>query len=162
MHSCQFVTNSVEETQLLGEKIGRTLKGGEVFELVSDLGGGKTTFVGGLAKGFGSNDPVASPSFTISYVYERSDHKRMHHFDFYRLDEPGIVAAELAEVENSSETVVAVEWGEIVHDVLLASRVIVTLTAQNETQRNVRFQFPEQLNYLFEGLGHDILSNSDR
>jgi tRNA threonylcarbamoyladenosine biosynthesis protein TsaE len=47
----------------LAEQVGRRLRGGEVIELVSDLGGGKTTFVKGLAKGMGSNDAVSSPSW---------------------------------------------------------------------------------------------------
>jgi tRNA threonylcarbamoyladenosine biosynthesis protein TsaE len=51
-----------EHTELLAERLGKKLKGGEVIELVSDLGGGKTTFVRGLARGMGSPDHVASPT----------------------------------------------------------------------------------------------------
>lgn len=142
----------VEQTIEIGKKIGKNLVGGEVFEMVSDLGGGKTSFVSGLAEGFGSPDPVASPSFTISYVYKRPDGKQLHHFDFYRLQDPGIVANELAEVEGEADVVTVVEWGDIVHNVLPNKRVIVNITAQSETDRLLEFTVPEEFSYLLKGM----------
>ncbi len=147
-------TSSYAQTVELGERIGERLKGGEVFEFQSDLGGGKTTFVGGLAKGFGSPDPVASPSFTINYVYSRPDKKQLYHFDFYRLTDPGVVASELAEVENDPDVVVAVEWGDIVHDVLPKERIIVKIVAISENERSITFVYPENNTYLFSELKH--------
>ncbi len=149
MQVITYKTTSYQETIDLGLSIGRNLRGGEVFELVSDLGGGKTTFVSGLAKGFGSTDPVASPSFTISYVYNRPDKKQLFHFDFYRLNDAGIVANELAEVEGDQNVVVAVEWGDIVHDVLPAERIIVTIKATAENDRSIEFRFTKKYDYLF-------------
>jgi len=149
MHEVTYKTRSYEETTQLGKDIGRNLKGGEVFEFVSDLGGGKTTFVSGLAQGFGSTDPVASPSFTINYVYSRPDKKQLFHFDFYRLSDAGIVASELAEVEGDPDVVVAVEWGDIVHDVLPNERIIVTINATAENERSIEFRFSENFEYLF-------------
>lgn len=144
-----YISNTVEETTQLGHRIGGSLKGGETLELISDLGGGKTTFVSGLAKGFGSSDPVSSPSFTINNVYQRADKKRLFHFDFYRLTEPGVVASELAEVEGEADIVVVVEWGEIVHDVLPGNRIKVTITAVSETSRQITFDYAESFAYLF-------------
>jgi tRNA threonylcarbamoyladenosine biosynthesis protein TsaE len=149
MQAFTKTTHSVEETQLLGEFIGSNLKGGEVFELVSDLGGGKTTFVGGLARGFGSPDPVASPSFTISYVYTRPDKKTLHHYDFYRLQEAGVMAHELAEVEGDNNAVVAVEWGDIVHKLLPQDRITVKISVANDDARSFEFHFTDKYAYLF-------------
>ena len=91
----QIDSGSLADTLALAEKIGRRVKGGETIELVSDLGGGKTAFVSGLAKGMGSRDSVSSPSFTLSNVYQ-ADNISLHHFDFYRLSDPGILRDELA------------------------------------------------------------------
>ncbi len=66
----QIDTTSPKNTLNLAAKIGSRIKGGEVIELVSDLGGGKTVFVRGLAKGMGSTDQVSSPTFTISREYK--------------------------------------------------------------------------------------------
>lgn len=145
-----YICGSVEETIKLGLDIGSKLRGGEVFELVSDLGGGKTTLVRGMVEGFGSPDPVASPSFTISYVYSRPDGKQFHHFDFYRLDDAGIVGNELAEVEEDADAVVAVEWGAVVHNILPSSRVVVTIAATDEEDRKITFEYPDSYSYLFK------------
>src|SRR4029079_10165265 len=109
----QTESKSSNETELLGEKIGRNLKGGEAIELVSDLGGGKTTFVRGLAKGIGSRDKVASPTFTIRREYYAKD-LTLYHFDFYRIDEPNIIAHDLNEVVSQPKSVVVAEWAEVV------------------------------------------------
>jgi len=84
MDTLRITSESPEATEQLAEAIGRRLTGGEVIELVSDLGGGKTTFVRGLARGLGSADVVSSPTFTVSKVY-KADKLELHHFDFYRL-----------------------------------------------------------------------------
>jgi tRNA threonylcarbamoyladenosine biosynthesis protein TsaE len=128
--------------------MGERLRGGEVIELVSDVGGGKTTFVKGLAKGFGSSDNVASPSFTISREYVAGD-RRMYHFDFYRLSDPGIVANELAEVAGNEKDVVVVEWADIVEDVLPAERVTINIQSSGEMTRDFTVSYPQNLAYLF-------------
>lgn len=145
-----YICGSVEETIKLGLDIGSKLHGGEVFELVSDLGGGKTTLVRGIVEGFGSSDPVSSPSFTISYVYSRPDGKQFHHFDFYRLDDAGIVGNELSEVEQDSDTVVVVEWGDIVHDLLPKKRIIAKISLIDDVGRKISFEYPSVYSYLFE------------
>jgi len=106
--------------------------------------------VRGIVEGFGSSDPVSSPSFTISYVYGRPDGKQFHHFDFYRLDDAGIVGNELAEVEEDTDAVVAVEWGGVVHDILPRSRIVITITATDEVNRKITFEYPDSYSYLFE------------
>jgi tRNA threonylcarbamoyladenosine biosynthesis protein TsaE len=123
------------------------LRGGEVIELVSDVGGGKTTFVRGLAQGMGSPDKVASPSFTLSREY-RADKLTMYHFDFYRLSDPGIVANELAEVVDDPLAVVVVEWADIVENVLPADKLTITIKNKGETNREFSFSCPESLTYL--------------
>jgi tRNA threonylcarbamoyladenosine biosynthesis protein TsaE len=127
--------------------MGERLRGGEVIELVSDVGGGKTTFVKSLAKGFGSNDTVASPSFTLSREYRAGD-KTMYHFDFYRLNDPGIVANELAEVVGDDHAVVVVEWADIVENVLPAEHVTIRIRNTGETDREFEIFHPASLAYL--------------
>src|SRR3989344_4645507 len=93
----ETVSTSSEDPQRLGQLLGRLLKSPEVIELRSDLGGGKTTFVRGLARGLGSNDTVSSPTFTLSKIYKVKNGLEIHHFDFYRLSDAGIMADQLAE-----------------------------------------------------------------
>jgi tRNA threonylcarbamoyladenosine biosynthesis protein TsaE len=146
----QTESSSSDETEQLAEALGRSLRGGETIELISDLGGGKTTFVRGLARGMGSGDKVSSPTFTISKVYDGSDKKQIHHFDFYRLEEPGIIADELAEVLGDPQIIVVVEWADIVHDVLPKERLSILIRQNPVGIREITFHYPETLTYLIE------------
>lgn len=142
-----YQTTSPQETEGLAEKIGQQLKGGEVIELSSDLGGGKTTFVRGLARGFGSPDRVASPTFTISKVYKNGK-KELHHFDFYRLQESGLIAHELDEVIHDPLCTVVVEWAEVVSQVLPDDRLSVKIKQAGQDNRSLDVSCPEKLSYL--------------
>lgn len=118
-----------------------------MIELSSDLGGGKTTFVRSLVKGMGSTDNVASPTFTISREYQAKG-LTFYHFDFYRLQDAGLMANELAEVAGDSGSVVAVEWAGIVEDVLPKDRLRIEIIATGENVRQFTFTYPEKLSYL--------------
>lgn len=128
---------SVEQTKDIGEQLGTFLNGGEVIELISDLGGGKTSFVSGLAKGMHSIDPVTSPSFTICNTYTCDKEKTIAHFDFYRLNESGIVGHELSEFLGDEKCVVVIEWGEIVHRLLPENTIQISLSATSESGRKI-------------------------
>lgn len=145
----EIITASPVATEQLGEAIGKRLRGGETIELVSDLGGGKTTLVRGLARGFGSRDRVSSPTFTISNEYKSGD-RTLYHFDFYRLGEAGIVADELSEAANDPTASVVVEWGDIVADVLPAARLTIAIKAVGEEERVLTLTYPTSLAYLLE------------
>ncbi|HSX36746.1 MAG TPA: tRNA (adenosine(37)-N6)-threonylcarbamoyltransferase complex ATPase subunit type 1 TsaE [Patescibacteria group bacterium] len=145
------VSSSSAKTEQLAESLGSNLRGGEAIELISDLGGGKTTFVRGLARGLGSPDKVHSPSFTISNEY-RAGALTLHHFDFYRLSEPGIMRDELAEVLTDPRAVTVVEWADIVEDVLPKDKLTVRIKTTGENDRELSFEYPEQLKYLVKGI----------
>lgn len=144
-------STSSKHTEQIAAKIGRNLEGGEVIELISDLGGGKTVFVRGLVAGTDSKDQVASPTFTISKIYSCPKFA-IHHFDFYRLDDPGIVALELQEVLNDPKIVVIIEWAEIVRNVLPKKRLTLQIEHSEGNARQLNFSYPKDLNYLMAGL----------
>lgn len=134
-------THSAQETEGIGEALGKQLRGGEVIELSSDLGGGKTTFVRGLARGAGSQDRVASPTFTISKIYD-APHFSIHHFDFYRLQEPGLIRHELEDVLGDPGIVTIIEWSAIIADVLPPGVIKVAITSHGENDRTILIDKP--------------------
>ena len=140
-------STSLETTLELAGQVGRKMRGGEVIELISDLGGGKTTFVRGLARGMGSHDAVRSPSFTIGNQY-RAGQLTLYHFDFYRLLEPGIMRNELAEYLADPKAIIVIEWGKIVEDVLPPERLTVSFKALSADRRELTFSCPPKLDYL--------------
>jgi tRNA threonylcarbamoyladenosine biosynthesis protein TsaE len=136
---------SEQETRALGEKLGRLLKGGEVIELVGDVGAGKTTFVKGLARGLAIDEDVQSPSFTISRVYDARNNLQLAHYDFYRLSDAGIMANELTETTQDPETITVIEWADIVEGVLPARRLRMTFASPTETSRTITLDGDENL-----------------
>jgi tRNA threonylcarbamoyladenosine biosynthesis protein TsaE len=146
----QTDSTSLENTEELARSIGARLRGGEVIELVSDLGGGKTSFVRGLAAGAGSEDSVGSPSFTISREYH-ADKLVIHHYDFYRLNEAGIMANELQEILDDPQAVVVVEWADVVENVLPGERVRIRIATTGENSREFSIQLPDRYAYLRGG-----------
>lgn len=123
------------------------MQGGEVIELVSDLGGGKTTFVRGLASGLGSQDQVHSPSFTLANQYQ-SGQLMIYHLDFYRLVEPGVMKDELQEILSDPTAIVVAEWPEVIQDVLPAKRVTVRIKPKSPSTREFTFTYPPELAHL--------------
>lgn len=121
-----IVVSSPEETTKLATAVGRVLRGGEVIELIGDVGSGKTTFTKGLALGLGVEDDVQSPSFTISRVYDARNELRLVHYDFYRLSDPGIMNHDIAEAIADPQAVVVVEWGGTVSGVLPTNRTVIS------------------------------------
>ena len=122
----------------LGEAIGQSLSGGEVLELVGDIGAGKTTLTKGIAQALGISEPVQSPTFTISRVYDSPKGLRLVHYDFYRLSEAGIMGDEIREAMDD-DSVVVVEWAGAVDDNLPKDRLVVKITTISEEERLVEF-----------------------
>lgn len=138
-------------TEKLGEIIGSNLKGGEVIELSSDLGGGKTTFVRGLSRGAGSEDHVSSPTFTISKVYKTSNFE-INHFDFYRLNEPGLIKEELSEIFKDTNSVTIIEWAGIIKDILPEKTFNISIQYKAENSRLIAISYNENTKYLLAGI----------
>lgn len=148
-------TESVEETLTLGRLLGVALKGGETLELQSDIGGGKTTFMKGLAKGMGFEETLQSPTFIVGATYEQAAGPQLHHYDFYRIHDAGIMRDQLAESLGMPTVVTAVEWSDVVKDVLPADavRIIIRNDMNKETHRHFDIRVPKRFGYLIEAIG---------
>ena len=147
----QTESTSSDATEKLAEQLGKQLQGGEVIELASDLGGGKTTFVRGLVRGMCSTDKVSSPSFTVSKVYQ-ADKLQVHHFDFYRLHEAGLLEHELDELMGEKDVVVVVEWADVIQHVLPGRHLRIQIKTTGESTRLLTFEYPQSLSYIMEAI----------
>lgn len=129
------------ETVMVAEKLARQLGGGELIELRGDVGSGKTTFVKGLAIGFGSKDKVSSPSFALKNEYE--GRLKLYHFDLYRLEEPGIMSHEISETLGRKDSVTVIEWAEKGGDILPANRIKVEFMPAGAHARKLIISYPK-------------------
>ena len=129
--------NSTEEMIEFGKEIGSNLEGGSVLELIGDVGAGKTTFTKGLALGLGVLETVQSPTFTISRVYE-GDNLTLSHYDFYRLNDYGIMKMELAENLSDPQNITVVEWAGALADILPEKHLRLIFESISEDKRLVK------------------------
>ena len=111
-----------------------------VVELIGDVGTGKTTFTRGLAEGLGVKEPVTSPSFTICKRYSFPVDKGsgvLSHYDFYRLNDPGLMTEDLAESIATKNSITVVEWGESVADILPKDHITFHITLNDDESRTI-------------------------
>lgn len=113
----QFITNTPEETELVGQRLGERLLGGEIIAFRGDLGAGKTAFTRGIAKGLGITMRVTSPTYTIvnEYIGGRLP---LFHFDMYRLASEDDLFEIGWEDYLRRGGVCAVEWSENVSEAM--------------------------------------------
>ncbi|MFA6099157.1 MAG: tRNA (adenosine(37)-N6)-threonylcarbamoyltransferase complex ATPase subunit type 1 TsaE [Patescibacteria group bacterium] len=116
-----ITTTSAADTQKLGLKLAKKTKAGEIFALVGDLGGGKTCFTKGFARGLGVKNLISSPSFVLMKIHplKRQLIRYFCHVDAYRLKRPGeIIEAGLAEYLGRRDTVTVIEWADRIEKIL--------------------------------------------
>ena len=106
----RFETSSEAETLKRAVEFASTLKPGDVVALSGELGAGKTVFARGIARAFGVEDEVASPTFTLINEY-RGKHV-LRHMDFYRLNSPREILDIGVEDYFYDDGICLVEWPE--------------------------------------------------
>ena len=121
----EYLSHSPEETEHIGEMLGRRLRPGTVVAYRGGLGMGKTSFTRGLARGLGCAGRVTSPTFTIVNEYDGAT--PLFHFDMYRLGSSDELFDIGWEDYLTRGGVCAVEWSERVHDAMPADTLWVDI-----------------------------------
>jgi len=134
----EFFSRSADQTRRLGIRLGGLLEKGDLVCLHGDLGSGKTTLVQGIAQGWGSLDPVSSPTFVIVNMYRRPDKLSLYHLDAYRL-ESGAEAEEMDIDLMLEHGALVVEWPERITSALPDSCLKVDLRWIADEQRGMVF-----------------------
>lgn len=133
-----MIIHSEQEMLDYGAKFAHKLKSPAVIELIGDVGVGKTTFVRGLAQGLGITESVTSPSFTISKQYALPDGGKLIHYDFYRLPDPGLMAADLQESISDPNAITIIEWSDSVTDLLPSNHIKITINYNADGTRSIQ------------------------
>ncbi len=113
----EFFSHSADQTRRLGIHLGGHLRRGDIICLQGNLGAGKTTLVQGIGQGWGTIDPVTSPTYVIVNEYRRPDQERLFHLDAYRL-ENALEAEHLDLDQMMVEGPLVIEWAERIKDAL--------------------------------------------
>jgi len=158
-HTMDFFSRSPEQTRRIGMRVGGALQTGDVLCLQGDLGAGKTTFVQGLAQGWGSVDSVSSPTFILVNVYRRADQSQLFHMDAYRVDSTP-EAAELDLDSMLAEGALVIEWPERMAGLIPTERLWVKFEHVDDEEREMKFKasgkrYDELLNLVRHAFGGD-------
>ncbi len=135
----EIASGSPAETELLGERLGRLLAGGELICLRGELGAGKTVFVRGLARALRCPiDEVSSPTYVLERVYAGA-RLLLSHLDAYRLSGPDeFEESDLGAKMADQGVVSALEWADRVEAALPPKRLEVTISAEDDGRRILR------------------------
>lgn len=99
-------------TRALGERLGRSLRAGDLLVLSGALGAGKTSLTQGIGSALGVRGAVTSPTFVLARVHRGP--LPLVHVDAYRLREAG-ARLDLDDLDLDAaleDAVTVVEWGE--------------------------------------------------
>jgi tRNA threonylcarbamoyladenosine biosynthesis protein TsaE len=140
----EYITNSSEETQKLGENFSQKLKGGDFIAFYGELGSGKTTFIQGLARGLGIQRRIISPTFIIMRIYDlrfkiqESGPKKFYHVDLYRTgSRHDLLGVGLDQIIQDQDNIVALEWAEKMGDMLPKKRIDIKLEYLGDNKRRI-------------------------
>ncbi len=135
-----MISNSIEETIVIGAKLGRSLRAGDVVALIGDLGAGKTVLTKGIAKGLGVKNVryVNSPTFVI--IKEYKGKLPLYHFDLYRLNKSSVIDVENFEEYFYGGGVAVVEWADKIRKLLPKRHIEVRLSIAGEGRRKIRIK----------------------
>ena len=148
----KLTAESVEETIIIGEKLGSLVNSGDIVCLTGDLGTGKTHFVKGFAKGLNIEEYITSPTFTI--VNEYQGRLKLYHFDVYRVDDPDEIYAIGFDEYIFSSAVSIIEWSNLIQELIPEESIrinIVKVPEKGDNYREIEISYKgERYNYVKE------------
>ena len=142
MAASVVISHSSDETFQIGKDFAARLKPGDVAALFGPLGGGKTTFVKGIAAGLKGKGTVTSPTFVLLNVYE--GRIPIYHFDFYRLEQRLQLQALNLEDYLYGKGVCLIEWPELALPFLDRPFYRVRFEIGGETERKIEIETPNK------------------
>ncbi len=144
----KFVTYSEEDNIKIAEdflsKISPKEDRAVVVGLYGNLGSGKTTFTKTIAKVFGVEDTITSPTFVIEKIYELTDQKFLHliHIDAYRLErEEELISLGWKQIISEPQNIIFIEWPERVAGIMPEHIKIDFKTLENQDSREIDIQY---------------------
>ena len=145
-------TNSVKETEKVAknfveeitsaERARRNNQNALIVGLYGDLGSGKTTFVKGIAKVFGLEKTITSPTFVIEKIYKLKNQvfDNLIHIDAYRLkNEKELLNLGWREISKNPKNIIFIEWPENVNDILPSDAKNIKFRFVDENVREITF-----------------------
>ncbi len=142
----EYITNNSNQTKKLGERLAKKVlkikKPEQVFiiGLEGELGGGKTTFLQGFAKGLGVKEKVLSPTFVIIKKFKVKMGLVLVHIDCYRIKKPEeLLDLGFEEIISNPENIVAIEWADHISKIMPKNTFWIKFKFRDEKIRGIKF-----------------------
>lgn len=124
--------------QILKNKSG---KKASILGLVGDLGGGKTTFLQGFAKGLGIKEKITSPTFVILKKFQISKLKTFYHIDCYRIKKPEeLLDLNFKKIISSPPNIIAIEWADKIRKIMPKETIWINFDFIDNKTRKIMLQ----------------------
>jgi len=137
MNEKTYQTKNFEQTRLLGKKLAKRLKPGDILAFYGNLGSGKTTFIQGLALGLNVKRRIISPTFIIVRHY-KLEKGNFYHIDLYRTQNVNdLLSVGLGEIISNNENIVTIEWAEKLDKLLPKKRYDLKFSYIDEFTRSI-------------------------
>ena len=131
-------SHSAVETEALAAQLATELPEDSVLALHGDLGAGKTTFIRGLARAWGIQEAVTSPTYNLYTIYQGK--RQLIHLDAYRLESGADLDALMIEDFLHPPWCFAVEWPERIPDALPEDTWHLYLTINEDLSHQIRLE----------------------
>jgi len=153
----EYLSVQPAQTRKAGEKLAeeviKTPKKDKaiIIGLKGDLGGGKTTFLQGFAKGLGIKERVLSPTFVLLRRYripktkssanskiQTLKFKNFYHIDCYRLEKlEEILDLDFKKVASNPQNILAIEWSDKIEKILPPGTIRINLEFISKNKRKI-------------------------
>ncbi len=139
-----YNSNSVDETIEIAEKFAEQLKIGDTILYTGEMGAGKTHFTKGIAKHFGIDRGVSSPTFALVNEYIGTD-VNVFHFDLFRITTYDDLYAIGFFDYFDRDGILAVEWSENISNLsdYLENVWLVDISKTGENSRTITIKRKE-------------------
>jgi tRNA threonylcarbamoyladenosine biosynthesis protein TsaE len=149
------ITSTALETKNRGKELAKKIlkeqaaTKAQVLALRGDLGGGKTTFLQGFARGLGIKQKILSPTFVIlkKFRIKHSSFKFFYHIDCYRIKKPKeILDLGFKKIIADPKNIIAVEWSDRIKKLLPPNTIFISFEFYNKNKRKIKIKWPKKKN----------------
>jgi tRNA threonylcarbamoyladenosine biosynthesis protein TsaE len=153
-----YFTAHPNQTKKLGEIVAKKVlkikrkRRAQVLGLEGDLGGGKTTFLKGFAKGLGIKEKILSPTFIIMRKFKIRANScsnsckfvNFYHIDCYRIEKSKeILDLGFKEIIQNPKNIVAIEWADRVRQILPEDTIVLKFHFANKNKRKIMIRLKD-------------------
>lgn len=151
----EFLSKNLEETAKIAFDFAKSLDGAHerdkttVVGLYGDLGAGKTSFMKFIAKEFGIEEEIKSPTFVIMKIYDIAgksedakffNFSKLIHIDAYRIeDSKEMEVLGWEKIISDPQNLIFVEWPEKIAEIM-PPHTKIFFEHISETERKIKIK----------------------